>query len=66
MIKVEGHSNLVTNESGAVVVTNKSAVLNKVAKLRAEKQKFEQLQTQVDTIQTMLNQILEKLDGNNK
>ena len=66
MKKVEGHTDLAKKESGAVVVTNQAAVLGKVAKLRAEKKKFETLQKKVDSMEGMLQQILEKLDGNNK
>lgn len=64
MKPVEGHSNLAKKNSGAVVVTDKAAIQNKVAKLRAEKRKFEELQNKVDSMEGMLQQILAKLDGN--
>ena len=66
MKKVEGHTDLAKKESGVVLMTDHSAVLNKVAKLRAEKKKFEGLQKQVNSLEGMLQQILEKLDGHNK
>lgn len=65
MIQIEGHDNLFKASSGAIVRTDKDAVMRKVEQKRLEKKKFEALENKVDTLEAMLRQVLDKLDGNN-
>lgn len=67
MKKVKGHTNLTKTDDGVVLMTDRSAVLNKVEKLRREKQKFEGLEKQVEGLQNQLQMVLEQLkNGNNQ
>lgn len=67
MKKVKGHTNLAKTDDGVVLMTDRSAVLNKVEKLRREKQKFEGLEKQVESLQNQLQMVLEQLkNGNNQ
>lgn len=67
MKRVKGHSELLKSDDGVVLMTDKAAVLNKVEKLRKEKQKFEKLEQQMESLQNQLQMVIEQLqNGNNK
>tara|TARA_Y100000015_G_scaffold30351_1_gene29739 strand:- start:235 stop:453 length:219 start_codon:yes stop_codon:yes gene_type:complete len=67
-VKVDGESNLVRNENGAILSSDTYAIeqakLRK--KLRKEKDaELESLKQDVNDIKLLLNQIVGKLDGTN-
>ena len=65
--KVEGHRDLVRdNSSGAILNINKdeiSAARRRKLERKQKEKEFEELKNEVGDIKNMLNQIIEKLNG---
>jgi hypothetical protein len=59
MYKVEGHSNLIKSNSGAVITTDKKAYERAKAR-KLEKNRLEELENRMKTIETLLTQLVNK------
>ena len=57
MIKVEGHSSLYKNKSGAIVNTDWSAY-EKAKQRKKEKERMSQLENRLDRIESLLEKLI--------
>ena len=67
-VKVDGESNLVRNENGAILSSDTNAIEEAKLRKKLRKQKdaeLESLKQDVNDIKLLLNQIVGKLDGTN-
>ena len=67
-VKVDGESNLVRNENGAILSSDTNAIEQAKLRKKLRKEKDAELETlkqDVNDIKLLLNQIVGKLDGKN-